>query len=72
MEISQLQGGILQESHSLLFNEAIWANIEKRMLAIVLQSNSSNCLVLILHRQLGNYLLSIGERYSPTYMQDFI
>ena len=30
------------------------------------QSNISNCLVLILHRQLGNYLLSIGESYGPT------
>ena len=37
-----------------------------------LQSNSSNCLVLILHKQLGNYLLSTEESYGPTaqHMQD--
>ena len=34
----------------------------------------SKCLVLILHRQLGNYLLGIGiaKADSPTYLQDFI
>ena len=39
-----------------------------------LNSNSSNCLVLILHRQLGNYLLCTGESYGPTaqHMQDSI
>ena len=39
-----------------------------------LQSNSSNCLVLIPHRQLGTYLLSTGESYGPTapHMQDWI
>ena len=31
-----------------------------------LQSNSSNCLELIPHRQLGNYLLSTGEHYNLT------
>ena len=31
-----------------------------------LQSNSYNCLVLILHRQLGSYLLGTGESYHPT------
>ena len=39
-----------------------------------LQSNSSNCLMLIQHRQLGNYLLSTGESYDLTAQnsQDFI
>ena len=39
-----------------------------------LQTNSNNCLVLILHRQLENYLLSTGESYSLTaqHMQDSI
>ena len=39
-----------------------------------LQSNSSTCLVLILHRQLGNYLLSTGESYGLTaqHMQDWV
>ena len=32
-----------------------------------LHSNSSNCLVLILHREMGNYLLGTGESYGPTY-----
>ena len=39
-----------------------------------LQGNSSNCLVLILHRQLGNYLLHTGESYHlwAKHMQDWI
>ena len=36
------------------------------MLGLALQSNSSKHLVLILHRQLGNYLLSTRESYSLT------
>ena len=31
-----------------------------------LQCSSSNCLLLILQRQLGNYLLNTGKNYSPT------
>ena len=31
-----------------------------------LKSNSSNFLLLIPHRQLGNYLLSTGKGYGPT------
>ena len=39
-----------------------------------LQSNSTNCLVLKLHRQLGNYLLDTGDSYGLTgqHLQDFI
>ena len=36
------------------------------LLSLALQNNSSSCLVLILHRQLGNYLLSSGETYGLT------
>ena len=38
------------------------------------QSNSSNCLVLILHRQLGNYLLGTGKSYGTTakHTQDWV
>ena len=36
------------------------------LLHLTLQINSSSCLVLILHRQLGHYLLSTGDSYGPT------
>ena len=57
----------------LPFNQ--WSHANKHWeeyFGLALQNNSSNCLVLILHRQLGNYLLSTGESYGPTthYMQD--
>ena len=58
-----------RESHSLLFNEAIWAHIQKRILGcqvLLSRIDSSICLELILHRHLGNYLLGTGESYSLT------
>ena len=64
--ISSHKVAYYRESHSLSFNEAIWANIEKRMLGLALQSNSSNYPVLILHRQLGNYLFGARESYGLT------
>ena len=64
-----------REFHFVLFSEAIsvkhWEE-DVRMLVFALQSNSSNCLMEILHRQLGNYLLNTGETYGPTYPQDFV
>ena len=36
------------------------------MSCLALQRNISNCLVLIPHRQLGNYLLTTGESYGQT------
>ena len=48
------------ELHYLLFNEDIWGNHweeEVGLSGISLQSNSSNCLVLIQCRQLGNHRL---------------
>ena len=41
---------------------------------LALQGSSSNCLVLMPQRQLGNCLLSTAESYGPTdkYSQDFI
>ena len=66
-----------KESHSLFFNEAIRAIIEREMLgcqALLSRAIVSSCLVLILQRQLENYLLSPGERVQPdssTYLQDF-
>ena len=35
------------------------------LLGLALQSNSCNSLVLIPHRQLGNFLLNAGESYGP-------
>ena len=45
-----------------------WQTLRRSCWAVgpALQSNSSNCLVLILHRQLGNYLLGTGKNYGPT------
>ena len=45
-----------------------------RAVGPALQTNSSNCLVLIPHWQLRNYLLGTGERYDPTgqHIQDSI
>ena len=40
------------------------ANIERKMLGLAPLSNISNCIVLILYRQLGNYLLGTSESYS--------
>ena len=57
-----------QWSHAWQTLRSCWA------VGPALQSNSSNCLVLILHRQLGNYLRSTGESYGPTaeHMQDWL
>ena len=41
------------------------------LLGITFQGISSNCLVVIQHRQLGNYLLSIGESYGLKIQQIF-
>ena len=41
-------------------------DIEWKMLEIALQSNSSNCLMLIPQKQLRNYMLSNGETYGLT------
>ena len=49
---------ICMELHSLLFSEATWGKTERLKLSLASQSNSSNCLVLVLHRQQENYLLS--------------
>ena len=58
-----------RESHRPLLNEVIWANIKERLFGLALQSNRSNCLVIILHRQFGTYLLSSRAIYSPTGQQ---
>ena len=55
--------------HTFLFNEANWSkHLDEgfELLGLALQSNISNCLVLILHTQLGNYLLITGESYCQT------
>ena len=36
------------------------------MLGLAFESNRSNCLVLILHKQMGNYMLSTVETYGLT------
>ena len=56
-----------QGFHFLLINEAMQGKHWEESVGPALWSNSFTCLVLILHRQLGNYLLSNGESYSPTY-----
>ena len=52
-----------------------WQILRRRCWTVrpALQSSSSNCLVLIPHRQLGNYLLGTRESYDPTaqHMQDW-
>ena len=57
-----------------LINEAMQGKHWEEDVGPGLQSNSSNCLVLIPHRQMGNYLPVTGESYSPTaqHMQDWI
>ena len=53
----------------LWFNEAIWGKHWEKdvwLSGFALQSNSSICLVWILHRQLGNYLAGTGRSYGPT------
>ena len=56
-----------REFHSLLLNEAIsgkhW-EVNVGLSGFALHSNGSNCLILILYRQLGNYLLSIGNSFD--------
>ena len=42
------------------------ANIDKQMFGFDLKSNSSNSLVLMLHRQMGNYFLGTRESYGLT------
>ena len=48
-----------KEFHFLIFNVAIQTNAEKTfgLSGLVLQSNNSNCLVLVMHRQFGNICL---------------
>ena len=59
-------------AHFLLFNETNegkhWEE-SVGLLGLNLQRNSSNCPVLILHIQLGNYLLHTGESYCLTAQQ---
>ena len=53
----------------LLFNKAMLGKtLRGRCWAVgpALKNNSSNCLVLIPHRQLGNCLLGTGESYGMT------
>ena len=65
----QPQGGILQEIPQPLIQ---WSHLDKHwkqdigLPGLVLQSNSFNCIVLILNTQLGSYLSSSGESYSLT------
>ena len=58
-----------KEHHFLLYNETIegkhWEE-DIRLLGLAFQNNNANCLVLILHRQLGNYLLDTRESYGNT------
>ena len=56
-------------AYFLFFNEAAWGKHWENIVGLwglALQSNSSNCLVLIPHRQLENYLLGAWKSYSPT------
>ena len=56
-------------AHFFSFNEAIWGKYweeDVELLDLAFLNNSSKCLVLVPHRQLGNYLLIIGESYGPT------
>ena len=69
MLIPQPQGGILlgipQPPIQLSYLGKHWEE-DVGLFGLALQSDSSNCLMLILHRQLGNYLLSSAEGYGPT------
>ena len=61
-----------REFHSFLFSEAIWGKHWEEDVGLsgpVLLSNISNCLMLILHRQLGIYLLNTGDSYDLTAQQ---
>ena len=54
---------------TLSFSEVIWSKywkVDVGILGLLLQSCSSRCLVLILHRELGSYFLSTRKGYSPT------
>ena len=56
-----------------LFSEAIWGKHREKdvgLSGLALQNNSSNYPVLILNRQLGNYLLSTRESNGPACLQD--
>ena len=50
---------------SLVIHDKHWEE-DIGLLGLALQRESSNCLVLIPHRQLGNYLLSTGDSYNLT------
>ena len=69
MKIPQLQGGTLQGIPQPLTQ---WNQVGKHwekyvgLSGLAIQSNSSNCLILKLHRQLRKSLLSSGECYGPT------
>ena len=47
--------------HFFLFNEAMLGKHQEEDVGPGLQSNSSNCLVLILHRQLGTICSVLGR-----------
>ena len=62
-------------AHVLFFIETMWGKHweeDAGLSGLAMQSNSSNCLVLISHRQLGNYLVGTGKSYGPTFPRLYI